>query len=137
APHAIDRYDGLYTGKLCKTIRDGTPRCWTVRLTAQHGVLTASWTPRSSAARAHATGKIAVDGAATLTLDAYDATGAPIKGRMTGRWDNNALTFAGVWDDGTTGNATLTWTPEAAAGAPGPRAARAAARAERTEPRRN
>jgi len=136
APHAIDRFDGVYTGKLCKTIRDGAQRCWTVSLTAQHGVLTASWSNRSNAARAHATGKVDVDGNASLSLDAYDAGGAAIKGKMTGRYDNNTLTFAGVWDDGTTGNAALTWAPEAAASATAPRAARAAARAERAE-RRN
>ncbi|MFO1315507.1 MAG: adenylate/guanylate cyclase domain-containing protein [Burkholderiales bacterium] len=135
APHAIDRYDGLYTGKLCKTIRDGSLRCWTVNLTAQHGVLTASWANRSSAARAHATGRIADDGSASLALDAFDATGAPVKGKMTGRWNDNALTFAGVWDDGTTANATLARAPEAAATAQGPRAARAAARAERAQQR--
>ena len=131
APHAIDRYDGTYTGKLCKTVRDGTLRCWTVSLTVQHGVLAASWTNRSSAARAHATGRIDVDGNATLTLDAFDATGAPIKGKMTGRWNDNALTFAGVWDDGTTASATLALGPEAVA----PRAARAAVRAERGQQR--
>ena len=131
APHAIDRYDGTYAGKLCKTVRDGTLRCWTVSLTAQHGVLAASWTNRSSAARAHATGRIDVDGNATLTLDAFDATGAPIKGKMTGRWNDNALTFAGVWDDGTTASATLALGPEAVA----PRAARAAVRAERGQQR--
>ncbi len=136
APHAIDRYDGVYTGKLCKTVRDGSLRCWTVSLTAQHGVLTASWSNRASAARAHATGKIAEDGNATLALDAFDATGAPIKGKMTGRWNDNALTFAGVWDDGTTASATLAWGPEGAATAPTTRAARSATRAERAE-RRN
>ena len=131
APHAIDRYDGTYAGKLCKTVRDGTLRCWTVSLTAQHGVLTASWTNRSSAARAHATGKIDIEGNATLTLDAFDAAGAPIKGKMTGRWNDNALTFAGVWDDGTTASATLALGPDAVA----PRAARAAVRAERGQQR--
>ena len=134
APHAIDRFDGVYTGKLCKTVRDGSLRCWTVSLTALHGVLTASWSPRASAAKAHATGKVADDGSATLALDGFDATGAPLKGKMTGRFDNNALTFAGVWDDGTTGNATLTRATEAA-NAAAPRAARAAARAERAQQR--
>ena len=136
APHAVDRYDGTYAGKLCKKVRDGSLRCWAVNLTAQHGALTASWTNRGNAARAHATGKIAEDGSASLALDAFDATGAPIKGTMTGRWNDNALTFAGEWDDGTTGNAALTRAPEGAAGAAAPRAGRPAARAERAE-RRN
>ncbi len=121
----VDRFDGIYAGRVCKVIRDGSTRCFPVSLTAQHGVLAASWTNRASGAKAHATGTIGADGAATLALDAFDLTGAPVKGSMRGRWADHVITLAGTFDDGTPANATLTWAPEGAAGSRGPgRAAR-------------
>ena len=115
----IERYDGVYTGKLCKNVRGGAARCWPVRLTAQDGVLMASAGNRTTGTTAHATGRITIDGSATLALEATDAAGTALKGKMTGRFDGNTLTFAGTWDDGMAANAALAWAPV------GPRGARA------------
>ena len=107
-----DRYDGVYTGRMCKVMRDGSNRCIPVSVTAQHGTLSAAWTNRLSGAKAQATGAIAPDGAASLAVDAFDPTGAPVKGTMTGRWSSNTLNFTGTWSDGTSGTVSLAWAPE-------------------------
>jgi len=118
-----DRYDGVYVGRICKVMRDGSNRCIPVSVTAQHGTLSAAWTNRLSGAKAQATGSIAPDGAASLSVDAFDPTGAPVKGTLTGRWSSNTLNFTGTWSDGTSGTASLGWAPEGstAGRAPGAR----------------
>jgi class 3 adenylate cyclase len=120
---SVDRFDGTYTGTLCKVVRDGSTRCWTVSLTSRQGALSATWSNRASPAKAQAAGAIAADGSARLALDAFDTAGKPLKGTMTGQWANDALTFAGTWDDGTAANATLTRSPEGTASAATGRAA--------------
>ena len=112
AAQSVDRFDGTYTGTLCKVVRDGSMPCWTVSLTSRHGALSATWSNRSSPAKAQAAGAIAADGSAKLALDAVDAAGKPITGAMTGQWANDALTFTGTRDDGTAANATLRRSPE-------------------------
>jgi hypothetical protein len=129
-PPNIDRFDGTYAGTLCKVVRDGSTRCWTVSLTSRQGALSATWTNRSGPAKAHAAGTIAADGSARLALDAFDAAGKPIKGTMTGQWANDALTLVGTWDDGTAASATLKRSPEGAA-APATGRAAGARRADR------
>ncbi len=115
-----DRYDGVYVGRMCKTMRDGSSRCIPVSVTAQHGALSAAWTNRVTGTKAQAAGTIAPDGAASLSVDAIDAAGGPIKGTMTGRWSSNTLNFTGTWSDGTSATGSLAWAPD---GGPAARAA--------------
>ena len=76
----VDRFDGTYTGTLCKVVRDGSTRCWTVSLTSRQGALSATWSNRASPAKAQAAGAIAADGRARLALDAFDTVGKPLEG---------------------------------------------------------
>jgi hypothetical protein len=81
------------------------------------GVLTATWTYRLLQAKGHATGTITADGHVNFLLDAFNPDGSPLKGAWTGSWASNVITLSGSLDDGTTGNATLTWAPDRPAAA--------------------
>jgi hypothetical protein len=109
-----DQYDGLYRGRVCKAVKDAAIRCWTALLTAQHGAATASWINRASGNTSHASGTIAADGAVSIDIDAFDAQGKAVSGKMTGRVADKAITLSGNWSDGTAGNASLAWAPDAA-----------------------
>ena len=109
----------MYRGRLCKVVRDASVRCFTVVVTAQNGALSAAWTNRATNATAHASGSIAANGNATLAIDAFDAKGEPIVGKLSGRIADNTITLSGTWSDGTVGNASLVWAPDAAAATPG------------------
>ena len=109
-----DQYDGLYRGRVCKAAKGVSVRCWTALLTAQHGTATATWLNRASGNASHATGTVAPDGAVAVAINAFDAQGNPIAGRMTGRIVDKTVTLSGTWSDGTAGNASLAWAPDAA-----------------------
>jgi class 3 adenylate cyclase len=111
AAAGVDRFDGLYAGRLCKVVRDGSFRCGGVVLTAQHGQLSAMAAARA-VNKSRGTGTITADGKVTMSVEAVDLGGNTVKGTMNGSWANNTITLAGTWEDGTSGNATLMWAPE-------------------------
>jgi len=119
APAAsADQYDGLYRGKVCKAVRDAGIRCWNALLTAQHGTLSASWFSRSLGNGPHAKGSIGPRGEVAMTLEAVGPGGDTVTGSMTGRWADKTITMSGNWSDGSAGNASLTWAPDAPPAAP-------------------
>jgi adenylate cyclase len=112
-PPAIDRFDGVYKGRLCKVLREASLRCFPVVLTAHNGTLAASWSNRVTHNAAQASGSIRADGNVTLEINSFDSKGEPLAGKLTGRWVDKTITLAGTWSDGTAGNATLAWAPDA------------------------
>jgi class 3 adenylate cyclase len=112
-----ERFDGAYAGRMCSVNADGSPRCWSVGLSAQHGVLKASWASRYNNLPAHATGTISADGDVKLALDGHNAKGTPMTGSATGHWENKKITVAGEWSNRVPVDATWTWSssdPDAA-----------------------
>lgn len=95
-------------------------------MTVRNGTLSGSGSSRVNVAKAVASGSIAADGRVSLTLEAQNADNVTVKGTMTGQWAKNVITLSGMFDDGTKGNATLTWAPDRPAAA----AANAAQRGE-------
>lgn len=110
---ALDRFDGVYRGRVCKVICDASLRRFPIVVKVQNGALSASWTNRVTGTAAHARGAISANGAATIDVDAVDIKGEPLVGRLTGHWADKTITLAGSWSDGTSGNASVTWAPDA------------------------
>jgi class 3 adenylate cyclase len=104
----VDRFDGEYAGRMCSVNADGSPRCWNVGLTAQHGALSVAWKSRFNDAPAHAKGTISPDGAVNLALDGYSRTGRTLGGSMGGSWADNKITVSGAWSNNVPINATWT-----------------------------
>jgi class 3 adenylate cyclase len=109
----VDRYDGIYAGRMCSVNADGSPRCWDLGLTARHGALSGSWITRYNNQPGNAKGTIAADGAIDLTLDGFNLTGKKLEGTATGQWADNKITVAGNWNNGVPVNATWTLAPDA------------------------
>jgi hypothetical protein len=106
---AVDRFDGMYAGRMCSVNRDGSPRCWGVGLTVQHGTLSAAWPSSFSTELARAKGTISPEGAVDLVLAGFNPkNGGPLPGSLGGRWANNAITASGAWSNGAPIN--VTWT---------------------------
>jgi class 3 adenylate cyclase len=102
-----DRFDGIYAGRMCSTNRDGSPRCWAVGLTVQHGTLSAAWPSSYSVNLARAKGAISPEGAVDVTISGFSPKdGGPLPGSARGRWANNAITVSGAWSNGAPINAT-------------------------------
>ncbi len=105
----LGRFDGVYAGRMCSVNRDGSPRCWGVGLTVQHGTLSAAWTSSFSTELARAKGTISPEGAVDLTLAGFNPkNGGPLPGSVSGRWANNAITVSGTWSNGAPINGTWT-----------------------------
>jgi class 3 adenylate cyclase len=105
----VDRFDGMYAGRMCSVNRDGSPRCWGVGLTVQHGTLSAAWPSSFSTELARAKGTISPEGAVDLVLAGFNPkNGGPLHGSVSGRWANNAITASGAWSNGAPINATWT-----------------------------
>ena len=99
APGA-ERYDGVVPRPPCaRSCATPRSRCFPVVVTAQNGALSAAWTNRATNATAHASGSIAANGNATLAIDAFDAKGEPIVGKLSGRIADNTITLSGTWSD--------------------------------------
>jgi hypothetical protein len=106
AAKGIDRLDGSYIGRMCSTNADGSPRCWGVTLTVQHGALSATWPTRYNNEPAHVKGMIAADGTVKLALDGYTPTGRPITGSINGTLAGNNITVSGFWSNNAPINGT-------------------------------
>jgi class 3 adenylate cyclase len=105
----VDRFDGMYAGRMCSVNRDGSPRCWGVGLTVQHGTLSAAWTSSFSTELARAKGTISPEGAVDLVLAGFSPkNGGPLPGSVSGRWANNVITASGAWSNGAPVSATWT-----------------------------
>jgi class 3 adenylate cyclase len=102
----VDRFDGAYAGRMCSVNADGSPRCWNVVLTAEHGTLSVTWKSRFNDAPAHAKGTISPDGGVNLALDGYTPTGRVLSGGMKGSWADNKITVSGAWSNNVPVNAT-------------------------------
>ena len=102
----VDRFDGTYAGRMCSVNADGSPRCWNVGLTADHGALSVTWKSRFNDAPAHAKGTISPDGAVDLALDGYTQKGRVLGGGMKGSWADSKITVSGAWSNNVPINGT-------------------------------
>jgi class 3 adenylate cyclase len=105
----IERFNGAYAGRMCSLNADGSPRCWNVALSLQHGALSATWTNRFTNLPAHVKGTISPEGAVKIELDAYNARGMPMSGIATGNWSEKKITVSGTWSNHVPVDATWTW----------------------------
>ena len=91
---------------MCSVNAEGSPRCWPVGLTVQHGALSATWTSRFNNEPAHAKGTISADGTIKLALDGYTQNGRVLSGGINGSWTDNKITVSGAWSNNVPINAT-------------------------------
>jgi class 3 adenylate cyclase len=110
---SAERYDGIYAGRMCTVNNDGSPRCWNLGATVQHGSLSATWITRYNNQPGHAKGTITPDGVVSLTLDGYNPLGRALAGTASGKWINNKITVSGNWSNNVPIDASWTWAPEA------------------------
>lgn len=107
------KFDGLYQGRICKSVLRGTnARCWNTLMTVQNGAISMSWKSTLLGKADRAQGTVSSSGDVTLTLEAVDSAGNSTPGRMTGHIVDKVITLSGSWSDGTSGNATLEWAPD-------------------------
>jgi class 3 adenylate cyclase len=99
ATTGVDRFDGAYTGRMCSTNPDGSPRCWPVTLTVSHGTLYSTWPSRFNDAASHAKGTITPDGTVNLALDGFAPNGHPLAGTMSGSFADNRISATGAWNN--------------------------------------
>jgi class 3 adenylate cyclase/cbb3-type cytochrome oxidase subunit 3 len=110
---SANRYDGIYAGRMCTVNSDGSPRCWNLGATVQHGALSATWITRFNSQRGHAKGAVSPDGAVSLTLDGYNPLGKALAGTASGKWANNKITVSGSWSNNVPIDASWTLAAEA------------------------
>jgi class 3 adenylate cyclase len=93
----VDRFDGIYNGRLCS--RPGLPgeKCWPVALKIEHGTLSAAWPHGASGNTSYAKGTISTDGAIAMTLHGWQQNGRPTSANMTGTWDSDTIRVSGTW----------------------------------------
>jgi class 3 adenylate cyclase len=108
----LDRFDGLYAGRMCTVNRDGTPRCWPVSVMVQHATISAAWPSNYSTDLARAKGTIAPDGAVEVAVAGFNPKdGGPLPGSARGRWANDTITVSGTWSNGAPISANWTRQP--------------------------
>ncbi len=112
-PRGVDRFDGIYAGRMCSLNADGTPRCWNLGLTVQHGALSATWPTRFNNQPGHAKGTITSDGVVNVALDGYNQVGKTLVGSASGRWADNKISVSGNWSNNVPIDASWTWAPDA------------------------
>jgi class 3 adenylate cyclase len=111
ASKSAAKFDGLYQGRVCKSVVQGTRvRCWNSLMTVQNGAVSMSWKSTLLGKPEHAQGTVSGSGDVTLTLEAGDGGSTP--GRMTGHIADKVITLTGTWSDGASGNASLAWAPD-------------------------
>jgi hypothetical protein len=110
----VDRFDGVYAGKMCSPHVDNSLRCWDTVVKAQHGTLSAAWPSAWSTQLARATGTISPEGAVEVALAGFKAgDGRPISGKMTGSWAGNTIRATGSWANGYPVTVAWKWAPGA------------------------
>ncbi|MHB8909083.1 MAG: adenylate/guanylate cyclase domain-containing protein [Syntrophales bacterium] len=99
APILAAPHDGAYRGRLCNQFPNKAPVCWPVALVVSNGIIEGSWiskTKKTSRAR----GTVAADGAVTLNLAAWTASGSPDVAPLLGRITDGTITASGQWRTG-------------------------------------
>lgn len=93
----IQRFDGVYKGRMCNFAGTDRERCWPTTLTVEGGAVSSEWPSRFEGKPAHAKGKFAPDGKLTVGLDAYNQQGGPLHGMLVGSWDSDKISASGAW----------------------------------------
>jgi class 3 adenylate cyclase len=93
----MQRFDGVYKGRMCNFAGTDRERCWPTTLTIEGGVVSSEWPTRTEGLVAHAKGKLAPDGRLTVGLDGYNQQGGPLRGMLVGSWDADKISATGAW----------------------------------------
>ena len=93
----IQRFDGVYKGRMCNFAGTDRERCWPTTLTVEAGVVSSEWPTRTEGKAAHAKGKFSPDGKLTVGLDGYNSQGGPLHGMLVGSWDGDKISATGAW----------------------------------------
>jgi len=97
ASGGIQRFDGVYKGRMCNFAGTDRERCWPTTLTVEGGTVSSEWPSRFEGKPSHAKGKFAPDGKLTVGLDGYNAQGGPLHGMLVGSWDSDKISASGAW----------------------------------------
>ena len=93
----VQRFDGVYKGRMCNFAGTDRERCWPTTLTVEGGVVSSEWPTRTEGQVAHAKGKFAPDGKLTVGLDGYNQQGGALRGMLVGSWDSDKISATGAW----------------------------------------
>jgi class 3 adenylate cyclase len=105
----VERFDGVYGGRMCSIVPDGGSHCWNAQITIQNGTLSAAWPTQYSSSLARASGTVSADGAVDVALSGFNPNdGTPLGGTMIGSVVASKVTVAGTWANGAPINATWT-----------------------------
>jgi adenylate cyclase len=94
---SIERFDGVYKGRMCNFAGTDRERCWPTTLTVEAGAVSSEWQSRFEGKPAHAKGKFFPDGKLTVGLDGYNQQGGPLHGMLVGSWEANKISASGAW----------------------------------------
>lgn len=78
------KYDGIYSGRMCRVVPDKPPVCWTLDLWARNGAIDSRWM-QASGRIASLHGTVDDGGGVEMKFLAWTAKGDPVKATVAGR----------------------------------------------------
>jgi hypothetical protein len=108
--NGLNRFDGNYSGRFCNS-ESGGMKCWTVVLKVEQGAISATWPSRVSGKISSAKGTISKDASVVITLSAWDPSGRPAEGKVTGTLNNGIISLSGSWGGVSPVNGTFKLNP--------------------------